>query len=109
MAQLVDRITAGPGTKDLIKAMLSLVAKTPPRRVPVFGNGYREFPILITSVRVHTLTENNLVVDLEGELDYRNLPGFPQIPGVSKVQGKKVRIIHYDAHRRVAESNLLID
>ena len=104
--KLVDKLTTGPGAKDLIKAMLLLVTKTEPKRIPMFGNGYRQFPVRITDMKVHAFDAQKMTVDLQGVIDYRN---FPSIRGIEHVQGRKVRIVNYDAHTRIAESSAFVE
>jgi hypothetical protein len=96
--QFIDKIDHGPGIHDLNKAIQSLMQDRESNpHIPFFGNGYREYPIRFTSVRIYRDAESELTLyDIEGVMDWTGHSTFnhPQ----------KVLITGYSPRTRQAKS-----
>jgi hypothetical protein len=68
---LLDKVTKGPGWDALEQVVLSLFKAGEPPHIPVFGNGYRSYPVRVTGIRFLGAGPY-CQIDIEGVLDYRD-------------------------------------
>lgn len=101
---LTDHVNKGPGKKKLLKIMLILFMRNflgSKRELPTLEiGGYRSYMIKITGM---TLNQGESM-QLEGVMDYP-----ANMPAGRALNGKSVRILRYDPHKRTAEKIEIFD
>ena len=68
----------GPCVKTIRKALNQALNGHRHPIIPLFGNGYREFPIEITGVEVVCGSNKSLIINITGRMNYRDC--HPRMP-----------------------------
>ena len=92
---LTDRIIRGPGKDEVEQIIRDLIDRKPIKKFPEFGNGYRGYPIRVSSVEV-IMDKTETLFTFDGVLDFSQA-GYPNFGG------ERVRIRRYSAHFRDAD------
>ncbi len=90
----------GPDLKTIQTALKQALDGDPMPTIPIFGNGYRGYPIEITGVEIVQGSKNGLIVNLFGQTNYRDMP--------AKVPCTKVIVRNYSPYCRVADGIVLL-
>ena len=90
----------GPSLKTIRKALNQALNGCKKPTIPVFSNGYRDFPIQLAGVEIVAGVGKQLVVNIFGQTNWRDTG--KKVPGCSAV------VKNYSPHLRTADGILML-